>query len=341
MKSLVITGDSMSFNKYGYDPETPRANAWDCHIGMQSWSFRLCQKFIASAPGFKYADDLSFEEENFSGIGEAFHPDDAIFGNRVKTIIPKNDKIHFTVESDTDTIVIYFQRRPQNYCKFSISADGIYHNDTTDTCAYDFFYRGWSILTVTLRCNKNQRVHEIVLSDFEYADDAPMVSIAGVSTEPRYAVTTGQGSRTAKFINYHFEDRIARFSPDTLILIFGGNDILFYSPEEYRQNLEIFFRTMKKRFKNCKIFTVTIPPSALYADTANGIKYDTQEDWDENQERYNSSMRILSEKYNATLIESQELFKEFPVEKWRFDNVHLSNFGNDLLFNKLNELLFE
>ena len=339
MKNLVITGDSLSYNRYGYD-DIPRINAWDCHIGMKSWSFRLRNLFLTSAKGFKYADELVFEEESFSGLGEGFNPADSIFGDRVKTVIPNQDEVHFCAESDNGAITIYFQKRPKNYCRFKISVDGVFQCEV-NTYGEGAHYQGWELLTVELSCDKEKNKHEIVLFDFEYADDNPMVTFAGLSCEPKYAVITGQGSRTSKFINYHFEERVARFSPDALVLIFGGNDFLFYSPEEYRENLEIFFERTREKFKACRLITVTVPPSGLYGGLANGVKYTTQQEWDENAEKYNRIMIELSEKYNADVIIAKELFKDIPIEKWRYDEVHLTNFGNDILFEKVKGLLFE
>ena len=338
MKNLVITGDSLSYNRYGYLPDA-RVNAWDCPVGMGSWSFRICHSFISSAKGFKYADELEFSGETISGIGEGFDPMDAVFGERVRTVSTKEGKISFKVQSDNGKVVLYLQKRPRNYCRFKASVDGIVHGEIIDTYGDSAFFRGWSVLHVELVCDENKNLHEVVLFDFEYADDNPKVTVAGVGAELKCAVVTGQGCRTAKFINYHFEQRVANFSPDALVLIFGGNDVLYYSPEEYKENLEIFFNTMKARFHKCKILTVTIPPSALYSGLTNGVKYETQQDWDENQDKYNKVMIELSKKYGAETIITEELFKGIPVEKWRIDDVHMTPFGNDVLFDKVKGIM--
>ena len=339
MKNLVITGDSLSYNRYDYMPDAIK-NGWECPCGMQSWSFRLCQLFLSTAKGFKFANELNFNCETVSGLGEGFDPMDSVFGDKVITASPANGKIEFTAQSDNGTVVLYFQKRPNNYCRFKITVDGVCLDDKTDTYGNNAFYRGWNVFSVELACDKTQTQHQIILSDFEYADDKPKVTIVGVACEPRRAVVTGQGCRTAKFIDYHFEERVAAFSPDTLVLIFGGNDILYYSPEEYEENLEIFFGTMKNRFPKCKLITVTIPPSRLYTGLTNGKYYTTQEEWDENADKYNKVMIALSQKHGATTIVTEELFDGIPVEKWRFDDVHMTRFGNDMLFEKVKEILF-
>ncbi len=339
MKNLVITGDSLSYNRYDYMPDAIK-NGWDCPCGMQSWSFRLCQMFLSTAKGFKFADELKFNCETVSGLGEGFDTVDSVFGDRVKTATPRDGKIEFAVQSDNGTVVLYFQKRPNNYCRFKITVDGVCLDEKADTYGNNAFYRGWNVFSVELACDKTKTQHEIILHDFDYADDKPKVTIAGVACEPRQAVVTGQGCRTAKFINYHFEERVAAFSPDLLVLIFGGNDILYYSPKEYEENLEIFFVTMKTRFPKCKLVTVTIPPSRLYTGLTNGKYYTTQEEWDENADKYNNVMLKLSQKHGAKTIITEDLFSGTPVEKWRFDDVHMTRFGNDMLFEKVKEILF-
>ena len=124
MKNIVITGDSLSYNRYSYDDE-PRVNAYDCHIGMDSWSFRIRKEFISSAPGFLYGCEINLSEEKVCGMGEGIDDINGIFGDKVVTVTPKNGMIHFDVESDADEFVIYFQTRPDNYCRFNIYADGV------------------------------------------------------------------------------------------------------------------------------------------------------------------------------------------------------------------------
>ncbi len=70
-------------------------------------------------------------------------------------------------------------------------------------------------------------LHDIVFCNFEHTEKFSLVTIAGVSSEPRFATISGQGSRTMKFLLYHFKERIAKYSPDMLILILGGNDMLY------------------------------------------------------------------------------------------------------------------
>ena len=332
MRNIVITGDSLSYNRYGYD-DIARMDAWDCHIGMDSWSFRLRKKIISETKGFKYADEIAFKENAVSGLGGNTNIADAIFGERVRTITPENGKILFKAESDNGKIVIFFQKRPQNYCRFSISVDGIAHPERVDTFGDTALYHGYDVFAV------DKKIHDIVFYDFENTEFSPMVTVAGVSEEFVNVAVTGQGSRTASFINYHFKARIEKYTPDTMILIFGGNDCIYFSPEDYRENLKKLLGKVKEKFPDCRLITITIPPSGLYSGIANGKKYETQAEWDKNISRYNSVLKEVSALYNAETIETEKLFEGIPHEKWRFDEVHFTNFGNDILFEEVCKVL--
>ena len=334
MKSIVITGDSLSYNRYGYD-DIARINAWDCHIGMDSWSFKLRKKIISETKCFKYADEIEFCENSVSGLGDGCNIADAIFGERVKTVTPENGKIHFKAESENGKIVIYFQKRPKNYCRFSVSVDGIVYGEKVDTFSEGIMYHGYDVFAVELECLKDKKIHDIMLFDFENIEFSPLVTVAGISNELVNVVITGQGCRTASFINYHFEERIEKYSPDTMILIFGGNDCLYFSPEEYKENLNSILSRVKEKIPDCRIVTITIPPSGLYSGLANGKKYETQEAWNDNISKYNSVMKEVSKINGAKTIETEKLFEGIPHEKWRFDEVHLTNFGNDMLFSEV------
>ena len=110
MKNLVITGDSLSYNRHGYDP-MPQINASDCHIGMNSWSFRLRNKYITSASGFKFGDELKIKEPTVKGMAKNIDIIDAIFGERVVTVTPQNDMIHIEAQSDTSVFVAHSRNR--------------------------------------------------------------------------------------------------------------------------------------------------------------------------------------------------------------------------------------
>ena len=339
MKNLVITGDSLSYNRYGYD-EIPRVDAWNCHIGMQSWSFRLRNLRLTKAKGFKFADELKFSGKREKGLGEKTDLVDSIFGERTVTVSPTDNKISFETEANNGKIVIYLQKRPQNYCRFSVSVDGVKQREKVDTFGESHIYHGFELISVELECETEKNVHNVVLSDFESADGCPKVTFAAVSNEAVNVQITGQGSRTAKFINYHYDERIRKYNPDKLIIIFGGNDCIRYGTEEYKANLDSILGKVKTDFPTCEILGITIPPSRLYTGDANGKRFTSQEAWNDYTDEYNAVFEDTFKKYGAETIETAKVFEGIPTEKWRFDEVHMTPFGNDLLFDAVCKKIF-
>ena len=336
MKSLLITGDSLSYNRYDYI-NTATPNAADCPVGMDSWSFRIRKSFISSASGFLYGDQLNIKEPFTHGIGEGIDPTHAFFGDRVVTISPQNDAINLEVESKTGRIVIYLQHRLDNYCRFDVYVDGKLRKKAVDTFGRVENFCGFDIITLELECDAAKDLHDIVFCNFEHTEKFPLVTIAGASVEPRFAAISGQGSRTIKFLLYHFKERIAKYSPDMLILILGGNDLIFYSEKEYKFYLETFFKQVLTCFPNCKIATITIPPSAKCLEEIRGVKINSDDDINRLVDKYNAVLEEVSKKNNAICIRQKDIFNKIDPSIWRFDNVHLSKKGNDMLYQAVCE----
>jgi len=327
MKNIVITGDSLSYNRYSYD-EVWRTNATDCFVGMDSWSFRLRKALITNTRGFVYADKIKIKEKKVLGIED--DEKHSLFGSRVVTVTPENGKIHLMARSTSGKLAVFLQRRPKNYARFSVSVDGIF-KCRVDTYGAPHIHHGYAPLCIEFECDRSKENHEIVFSDFEFIEFEPLVTLAGISEEGCRVEITGQGGRTAKFILYHLDERVLSYSPDTLILIFGGNDMIYYSPEEYRFYLTEIFSKIKSSLPNCKIITVTIPPSAMPTYPVRERTFTNPEDFDEEIERYNTALKELS----FECIDTKELFRGTPINVWRHDSVHMSRVGNNMLFNKI------
>jgi len=184
-----------------------------------------------------------------------------------------------------------------------------------------------------------KKLHEIILSDFEQTEHSPLVTIAGVSNEARCAYITGQGSRTAKFLLYHFDRRIAELSPDIFLLILGGNDFVYYGEDEYKEHLTELFERMTSLFPACELYTLTIPPSAKPEYKIRGMSFASEEEFNAELEKYNAVLEELSLKYGAKCLRLRELFDGMSPELWRYDEVHLSSVGNDMLYKKICEII--
>ncbi len=58
---ILISGDSLSYNRYSYDPDA-RGEACQCGAGMGSWSFALRDRLMTLDPAFVYGDEIEFTD---------------------------------------------------------------------------------------------------------------------------------------------------------------------------------------------------------------------------------------------------------------------------------------
>ncbi len=65
--SVVITGDSLAYNRYDF-VEEPRMNAWDCPFSMKSWSFLLRDYLVSHSLGWIPGCKLEIESPNINTV---------------------------------------------------------------------------------------------------------------------------------------------------------------------------------------------------------------------------------------------------------------------------------
>jgi hypothetical protein len=127
-KNIVITGDSLSFNRYDFDA-TFRTNAYDCMPGMQSWSFMLRDAIHRNDPYFTSAEDTIWGLTSATATFGNFSSYYGLFNNRGIDLNVKNNTDEFRIyvkqKSDNNNVVLYMQKLPNNNtCKFDIYVDG-------------------------------------------------------------------------------------------------------------------------------------------------------------------------------------------------------------------------
>ena len=112
---------------------------------------------------------------------------------------------------------------------------------------------------------------------------------------------------------------------------------MFFSAEEYRQNLNELLGKVKSRFPECKLVTVTIPQGKcpdIFKDC------NTDEEFNRNYtDKFNAVMKEVTEKYSGICVDTKELFKDIPVSEWRFDNIHMTVKGNDILYSEMLKII--
>lgn len=333
--SVVVSGASISYNRYSFDP-TPRQNAYQCYPGMPSWSFLLRDALKQNDRDYVFGDEITYLNSTFfRGMdkdlgGEPERKYAAMNHGKIAGFeVEKGSTIRFSYkfsESERDRVVLYLQKRPSGYGEsFDILVDGEIKYRNISNRGNPELFMGYEPFEIDLSPLVPGREYEIGIGNIK-CDGKAVINIQGVGSKKTHVHLTGRGNQTTDYFVEDLDIRILRFNPDVLIFTTGANDRARISCEKFGENLENIISRTKKALPHCDIITMGAPYSENYT-------------W-EHRNSYLNMLRDKCEKYGLIFLNPEEIFNEFEIEKWRFDNVHLTRFGNTHLANYIARILF-
>ncbi len=347
--NILITGDSLAFNRYGYDPiHRGSWNVYEYGVGMQSWSFMLRDKLYFDDKNFIFGSKLDFNCESVLGIDNVSEiPNTAIFNGEIKTLLPKEDA-EFVVPFDSEEIILYLQNRIDNPCIFDICVDGNVVLKDVDTTGDIEYFAGYALNILRLPCKNKNLAHTVKFTNIRGKN--PKITVAGVGSVYRNIVLNGRGSQCTSFFIENFEERILQHNPDLIILSLIGNDRVRIAPEVVRQQLIELFGLIFKNLPQCKVLFL-LPTSSHNPDDPEQdiIPYTsplTAEVYNRTVERvcanlgkegYNYDSLNSDTEYDIEVLRISSLFDNDNVSQWRFDTIHLNHYGNKVLFDTILE----
>ena len=229
---ILITGDSLSYNRYSYDPE-PRGEASQCGAGMESWSFALRDRIMTLDPDFVYGDEIQFDCDGVRDIDAVSDvPFTAMIGGRIKTLYPKKD-VHFLFKGCGESIVLYFQKRLGDACAFDIYVDGQLKAEGVDTSGDASRFAGYELMSVCLPCDAQKEPHSIRLC----VRSGKKLTVVGASSVCREVILNGVGGKDTKYFKDSFDERIGKHMPDLVLLSLGANDRIRVAPAVMRKDM--------------------------------------------------------------------------------------------------------
>ena len=342
--SVVITGDSLSYNRHGFDPKS-RPNAYDCGAGLPSWSFTLRDRLLALDPAFTLGASIEVDCPYESGLAnDCPVPHTAAFGGRIKTLFPKESASFFFPVSG-EQIVLYLQRRADAPTVTDIYVDGTLAAKDVDTVGTADDFVGYGLMTVTLRCRRSDAPHKIEFRNLRAP--LPKITLAAAGERRISVALSGKGGECTDYFVEHFEDRIGRFSPDLLILSLGANDRGYRTVKEMQEALVSLYGMLFERFPHCRVLHL-LPPSAHDPDAPleNVSPYCARErcqTYDRATETViedlNRAESTLSHTYPIELLRTDRILDPQAVREWRFDNIHMNPHGNRLLLEAVSRHL--
>jgi len=342
--NILITGDSLSYNRYSYD-ECARENAYNCGVGMESWSFQLRDHVYTSDPQFVYGDELQFDCKSVKGIAnDSQVPHTAMFGGKIQTLYPKEEitdrngclhserVITFRVTVKSEEIVLYLQRRIDAPCVFDVYVDGVMTMQDVHTQGAMEDFAGYGLMLVSVPCDRERDQHFIKFANIR--GDSPIITVAGVGVKRRNIVLNGKGGETVRFFLEHFEERIGRYTPDLLILSITGNDRLMVAPEVLRKDLTELFSKIFQNTPECRVLLLLPPlthnPLCPEEDVYPYSGLLTAEVYCRVAERVCEKLR-KDLGYHIDSLRISSLFDKENVDLWRYDDIHLNRYGNKVL----------
>lgn len=333
---ILITGDSLSYNRYSYDPD-PRGEACQCGAGMGSWSFALRDRLMTSDPAFVFGDEIKFDCDGVLGLDNRSDvPFTAMLGGKIRTLYPKKN-VSFSVKESGECIVIYFQKRIDEGCVFDISIDGRVVAENVDTSGDLSRFAGYEPMSVCLPCDANVELHRICFS----IRSGEKLTVVGVGSMRHEVILNGVGGKDTQYFINNFEERIGQYKADIVLLSLGANDRIRVAPAVMRRDLtqllsKIFEITPKSRVM------IIAPPASNLIDSPNEdrmpyVSLETCRIYDRAASFAVSDMQKLG--FNADIMYARDVFDGVPVADWRADDIHMTRAGNDLLLKAVFECM--
>ena len=331
--SIVISGDSLSYNRYSYDPEFRGMDVWCYGPGLPSWSFQLRDRIYQEDPWFRFGDELRFSCPVAPGVDEPSQvPFLAAFGGRGVTL-EVGEETEFTVPGNGAQVVLYLQKRPEDGCVLDIWVDGKPTARNVDIRGNRSVFHGFELVALNLNGEAGNG-HRVSFRNIR--GEHPRVTLAGTGSVYRKVALTGQGSTCVRFFIENFSQRIADHSPDLLILILTANDRIKVAPMGLYGDLQELFTRIQESLPETKVLFL-LPPSS----------HDPEDPGRETGgysslltiEAYNRITERACREFGIESLRTSELFDGDHPELWRMDNIHLNPEGNRILLDAMRSKL--
>lgn len=182
--NVVITGDSLAYNRYDFDAE-PRINAYDCYPGMPSWSFMIRDAIHQNDKWYAFGDELEYKgctwvkgnayelankaselSDNISRLSNAVKYSCLNHGKTATLLVENPEQICSFVYKHSNKItnkaVLYMQKRPDRFaCNFDIYADGKLALSGVCTDGKGSRFQGWEPFEIEIPVQGDGKPHEI------------------------------------------------------------------------------------------------------------------------------------------------------------------------------------
>lgn len=338
--SVVITGDSLSFNAFEFDsmsPLLPADYAYKNPYGLASWGHMTRDSIYASAKGFRLADIMTIEvSPGIVPYGNVNGPYTAPFNGRLTTFIVPDSSGSITLKGvggkEPGAARLMFLTGASdftNIARFDIYSNGLYRRSVS-LKGDDRYYRGRYQLNVDgipVEAGGDVVIKNIVPMSNDGSPAA--VQIIGVSLAEPVVHMTGHGMWTSQQVLDDFENMVAQYKPDLLFYQIGANDMALSVPiDSFKAHVESFIQQVRAIKPGADIVLVSTTPSQYFPEK-NAFS-----------SGYLEAIKELSDRYNCQFVDLYDVLSGVSHKKWRHDDVHASIKGGQLIYNEVRGKVF-
>lgn len=334
----VFTGDSLSYNRYGFDG-VARTNAYDCYPGLLSWSFMLRDAIHRNDTFFKHMDELGVTLSNVTYAYNESADNSYLlpFNGRYLRFSAVNASAHEVsfpyrhYNKKTNKAYLYMSHNPNDSaCSFDVYVDDAFVKTVNNNGAGKL-YQGFEPFVVELPNLVAGNEYKISIKNLVQTASVPAsdgkrtVYLHGVGSKFSPVHLTGRGSQTSQWLVDNLQEKVLNYNPDVVFITIGANDIILSDLSTYEANLENILSRIKTADVNTHIVLISPPRSASYTN--------------ETLQTFIEVMEKKATEYEAYFVNSYELFKKYPTSKWRADTIHYNRFGNTVLARTLLDVI--
>lgn len=335
-RTVVITGDSLSFNAYGFVPGLEPGNyAYKNPYGLQSWGHMLRDSIYASTLPFTFATEAEIEfthgVSRYQNVNSVYV---APFNANLETFLVQSpaDEIRMRtnlIAPSGDIRLMFFTGAVANFpniAKFDLYADDQFLK-TVDLAGDLNFYRGAYQLNIDTHAGANS----ITLKNIRCSNGQPgaaAVQIIGYTASRVDVHMTGHGGWTSAQILADYQNMIGQHAPDDLFYIVGANDIALNVPvATTKANIEAVIVAVRTAKPGANVVLISTTPMDDFP--ISGVAGDLLQ-----------MMRELAEKYGGYFVSLYDVLGKMNPTQWRFDNVHATIAGGNYIYQAVRNLVY-
>ncbi|MEQ9869210.1 phage tailspike protein [Pectobacterium odoriferum] len=322
-RSVVITGDSLGFNGFGY-PSSWGVNgagyATDQPFGISSWSHLLRDALFTATPAYTSIFDLNW-------ISDAQL---RVVDNTNLKNISLNAKALVWGFSSTQSLSVFntysgapaliIAKSPASSAvKFDIN--GVtYDNTSTDghyqSCEYMLIPAGNNPAEIKIQNVRNALTNV----------SGGSITVYGITHANRnWAKITAKGGYTSAQVLAEYDSLVGAYTPDTVYYIIGANDIdQHVTTHEFKENIIEFIGRVRAENNYSSVILISTPPVL-------GWSY-------ARIEPYLSVMRDVAVDKKCSFIDLYNSLENIDPSYWRHDSIHFKRYGDNLVFNIVKNL---